>query len=136
MLKDHKGLHFTPFPNKTNHKIFLEHPKTLSWTIFGHFYHTCPLASYKISEKNEPIPRKALDWWMDEHTLLHTDPSRHDQGVKKQKLNSNKPWTPQSSRHWHYLINPLSANRTKWSNTLKQFLSKNWRIVWLCLTIL
>ena len=32
--------------------------------------------------------------------------------------------------------NPLSANHTKWSNTLKQFVGKNRRIVWVCLTIL
>ena len=31
-------------------------------------------------------------------------------------------------------VNPLSANLTKWSNTLKQFLGR--RIVWVCLTIL
>ena len=30
----------------------------------------------------------------------------------------------------------LSANPTKWSNTLKQFVGKIWRIVWVCLTIL
>ena len=41
---------------------------------------------------------------MDEHTLLHTDPSSHDQGFKKQNLNLDKPWTAQSLRQWHYLI--------------------------------
>ena len=30
----------------------------------------------------------------------------------------------------------LSANPTKWSNTLKQFISNSLRIVWVCLTIL
>ena len=34
------------------------------------------------------------------------------------------------------LFNPLSANPTKWSNTLKQFVGKSRQIVWLCLTIL
>ena len=33
-------------------------------------------------------------------------------------------------------VNPLSANPTKWSNTLKQFVGKTWRIVWVCSTIL
>ena len=33
-------------------------------------------------------------------------------------------------------INPLSANPTKWSNTLKQFVGFCRRIVWVCLTIL
>ena len=32
-------------------------------------------------------------------------------------------------------IRPLSANPTKWSNTLTQFVSKNRRIVGVCLTI-
>ena len=34
------------------------------------------------------------------------------------------------------MANPLSANPTKWSNTLKQFAAKNWRIAWVCSTIL
>ena len=33
-------------------------------------------------------------------------------------------------------FNPLSANPTKWSNTIKQFVSNSRRIVWVCLTIL
>ena len=35
-------------------------------------------------------------------------------------------------------LNPLSANPTKWSNTLKQFVDElvYWQIVWVCLTIL
>ena len=33
-------------------------------------------------------------------------------------------------------FNTLSANPTKWSNTLKQFVSFCRRIVWMCLTIL
>ena len=33
-------------------------------------------------------------------------------------------------------LNPLSANPTKWSVTLKQFVGFCWRIVWVCLTIL
>ena len=33
-------------------------------------------------------------------------------------------------------INPLSANLTKWSYTLKQFVGCCRRIVWVCLTIL
>ena len=33
-------------------------------------------------------------------------------------------------------LNPLSANPTKWSNTLKQFVSKSRRIIWVYLTIL
>ena len=33
-------------------------------------------------------------------------------------------------------FNPLSANATKWSNTLKQFVGNNGQIVLVCLTIL
>ena len=33
-------------------------------------------------------------------------------------------------------LNPLSANPTKWSNTLKQFVGKSRRIVWECSAIL
>ena len=33
-------------------------------------------------------------------------------------------------------FNPLSANPTKWSNTLKQFVGCSQRIVWVCLIIL
>ena len=33
-------------------------------------------------------------------------------------------------------LNLLSANSTKWSNTLKQFVAHSQRIVWACLTIL
>ena len=36
----------------------------------------------------------------------------------------------------HILFNPFSANPTKWSNTLTQFIGCCWRIVWVCLTIL
>ena len=32
-------------------------------------------------------------------------------------------------------VNPLSANPTKWSNTLKQFVGNSRRIVWVCLAI-
>ena len=34
------------------------------------------------------------------------------------------------------LSNPLSANSTKWSNTLKQFVGNSRQIVRVCLTIL
>ena len=34
------------------------------------------------------------------------------------------------------LSNHLSANPTKWSNTLKQFVDNNGRVVWIYLTIL
>ena len=37
---------------------------------------------------------------------------------------------------WLYFINPFRANRTNWSNILKQFVGCCRRIVWLCLTIL
>ena len=33
-------------------------------------------------------------------------------------------------------FNPLSANPTKWSNTLKQFIDKSQKIVWVCVAIL
>ena len=33
-------------------------------------------------------------------------------------------------------FNPLSANPTKWSNTLQQFVGSSGRIVWVCLPIL
>ena len=33
-------------------------------------------------------------------------------------------------------LNPLSANPTKWSTSLKQFVGCCWRIVWVCLTVL
>ena len=33
-------------------------------------------------------------------------------------------------------VNPLSADPTKWSNTLKQFVGNSQQIVWMCLTIL
>ena len=35
-----------------------------------------------------------------------------------------------------FLFNTVSTNTTKWSNTLKQFVGKSRRIVWVCLTIL
>ena len=35
-----------------------------------------------------------------------------------------------------YKIIPLSANPLKWSNTLKQFVGNNRRVVWVCLTIM
>ena len=34
------------------------------------------------------------------------------------------------------LFNPVSANSTKWPNTIKQFVSNSRQIVWVCLTIL
>ena len=33
-------------------------------------------------------------------------------------------------------VNPLSANSTKWSNTLKQYVGNMLHIVWVCLTVL
>ena len=36
----------------------------------------------------------------------------------------------------NFIINPLSTNPKKPSNTLKQFVGSCWRIVWVCLTIL
>ena len=36
----------------------------------------------------------------------------------------------------NFLINPLSANPTKWLNTLKQFAGNSRQIVWVCLAIL
>ena len=40
------------------------------------------------------------------------------------------------STKWKQHFNPLSANLTKWSITLKQFVEFCRRIVWVCLTIL
>ena len=40
------------------------------------------------------------------------------------------------SRESPFSFNPLCANSTKWSNTLKQFVGCWQRIVWVCLTIL
>ena len=37
---------------------------------------------------------------------------------------------------WSTTLNPLSANSTKWSNTLKQFAGFCRQIVWVCLTVL
>ena len=39
---------------------------------------------------------------------------------------------------WYFLVssNTSSANPTKWSNRLKQFVSNSRRIFWVCLTIL
>ena len=39
-----------------------------------------------------------------------------------------------AQNHWNF--NPLSANFTKWSNTLKHFVGNSRRIVWVCLNIL
>ena len=39
-------------------------------------------------------------------------------------------------KQYHIYINTLSANPTKWSSRLKQFVGKSRRIVWVCLTIL
>ena len=53
-------------------------------------------------------------------------------------MNSNLV-KPEKLGYPHLVYNftvPLSANPTKWSNTLKQFLSNSRRIVWVCLTIL
>ena len=46
-----------------------------------------------------------------------------------------------SHKKWYMFVfkvyfNPLNANPTKWSNTLKQFVSNSQWIVWVCLTIL
>ena len=43
---------------------------------------------------------------------------------------------PKNNLKFFLRVNLLSANFTKWSNTLKQFLRCCRRIVWLCLTIL
>ena len=50
----------------------------------------------------------------------------------------NVKWTLRSPcLCWaEFCNNPLSANPTKWSNALKQFVDKSRRIVWVCLTIL
>ena len=37
---------------------------------------------------------------------------------------------------WRESLNPLSANTTKWLNTLKKFAGNSRRIVWVYLTIL
>ena len=42
----------------------------------------------------------------------------------------------EESREIIYIFKPLSANPTKWSNTLKQFVGKSRQIIWACLTIL
>ena len=39
-------------------------------------------------------------------------------------------------RYCTYKLNPLSANPTKWSNTLKQFVAKMLMNFWVCLTTL
>ena len=51
------------------------------------------------------------------------------------KLISNSPLNSLFFPSLDY-INPLCANPTKWSNTIKQFVDNSWRIVWVCLTIL
>ena len=47
-------------------------------------------------------------------------------------LKHNKYW----AKYNLGCFNPFSVNPTKWSNTLKKFVGKSRRIVWVCLTIL
>ena len=78
---NHKNIHFTQIPDKTNNMIFLKCPKTMFRGIFDHFWSFLPdgdffpkypalshitryepLTSCQVSEKtNEPILRKRTD---------------------------------------------------------------------------
>ena len=87
---NHKNVHFTQIPNKTNDIIFLKNPKNM---FLGHFWsflpdgdffqkiwlsHTTiygPLTPCCVSEKtNEPIPRKPMDRWKDGQNDSQIDP--------------------------------------------------------------
>ena len=39
-----------------------------------------------------------------------------------------------NNNQYQFWLNPLSANPTKWSNTLKQFARNSGRIILMCLT--
>ena len=42
MLMNHKKVHFTQIPDKTNNMIFLKSPKPCYWAIFDHFWSFLP----------------------------------------------------------------------------------------------
>ena len=51
------------------------------------------------------------------------------------QINKATPWKENDYSHASF-FNPLRANPTKWSDTLKQFVGNSGQIVWVCLTIL
>ena len=70
--------------------------------------------------------------WMRYILLLR---SINDLQVKKNRIQYNNHMDPKKNC---IFVNPLSANPTKWSNTLKQFVGPCFcrLIFWVCLTIL
>ena len=56
--------------------------------------------------------------------------------TESQKLSTQSPWNFLVMVFTSIYINPLSANPTKWSNILQQFVSFCRRIVWVYLAIL
>ena len=65
--------------------------------------------------------QKQMFFLLSFNTLLDDDPAAKE---LEYAINSRHRW-----------VNPLCGNPTKWSNTLKQFVSYWRRIVWVCLTI-
>ena len=96
---------------------------------FGFFYALFPLVEALVFDLDLVIwfafnPFHATDYF---YTPWNIRKSHVFKGYKKRSV------------AWNGLINfsgfnPLSANPTKWSNTLKQFVGKSRRIVWLYLT--
>ena len=75
-------------------------------TSFSKFYH------FRKTKKQKKIEKSKSS-------------KQYRKGIFLQRLKSS----------WLFL-NSLSANPTKWSSTLKQFVGNSRRIVWVCLTIL
>ena len=63
-------------------------------------------------------------------SMINTAVYEHDTATINHDSNSN------SNNNIYTWLNPLSANPANWSNTLKQFVGRCQRIIWVCLTIL
>ena len=95
------------------------------------------LKSVYLGEEYEEIPLTAIgdlaftrfSWLLKSFNSMTEDSKERCYNLKL-----SSAWV--GTENAYPMFNPLSANPTKWSNTLKQFVGKCRQIVWVCLTIL
>ena len=70
--------------------------------------------------KSTDLQSKSIDWFL------------YGENIVRKWVNNHDHTLPYIIQHF----NPLSANPTNWSSTLKQFVDNSRQIVWVCLIIL
>ena len=120
----HKILSVSLYISGTIHHIIIKILIMISTVIFLYFFFKCNIVNIKI-----------IFYWPTS-TIFLIIICFSNSSINAKKKFWGVPHLLHMCMIFWKLLNPLCTNPTKWSETLKQFVSKSPQIVWVCLTIL